>query len=110
MKQMTNAAAITALVMAALVPAALIISPVHAQSPSQKDCEAAGGTFSREGGNVSCEISTTSNVGNSDNSQTTTEETYDGSNGTLNNDPKYKESDLCDGPGESTDKSNHCPK
>ena len=72
-----------------------------ALSPSQEQCEADGGTFSREGGKVKC--ITTTNVGNSPNSQTTT--TTDGSNGTLNNDPQF--STNCKGPANSTT-SAHC--
>jgi hypothetical protein len=79
-----------------------------ASSPSQQACEADGGVFDRDGGKVSCTYSTTSNVGNSDNSQTTETTDTESSNGTLNNSPKHEEKNTCDGPGGSTDKSNHC--
>jgi hypothetical protein len=89
-----------------------------ASSPSQQACEAGpdgdpsttadNGVFDRSGGKVSCTYSTTSHVGNSDHSQTTDTTDTESSNGTLNNTPKHQEKDTCDGPGGSTDKSNHC--
>ena len=79
-----------------------------AASPSQQECEAAGGTYDRDGGTVSCTFTTTENVGNSPNSSTTTSTETDSSNGTLNNDPKFEEDDSCAGPGKSTS-SSHCP-
>jgi hypothetical protein len=82
-------------------------TPVLAVSPSQLDCEAAGGTFDRTGGQVSCTFTTTEHVGNSDNSQTVTNTDTDSSNGTLNNDPQFDTTSDCSGPGNSTG-SAHC--
>jgi hypothetical protein len=83
-------------------------STTLAVSPSQQQCQASGGTFSRDGGQVSCTYSTTQNVGNSDHSQTTTTTTTSQSNGTLNNDPQYSQSKTCAGPGNSGANSAHC--
>lgn len=82
-------------------------TPVLAASPSEQDCIASGGVFDRVGGKVSCTITTTENVGNSPNSQTVTNTDTDESNGTLNNDPQFEESNSCGGPGNSTG-SAHC--
>ena len=75
-------------------------SPAFAASPSQTQCEEAGGTFVRDGGTVKCLVSDP--VGNSENSggksQTRDEETT--SNGTLNNRPKHQE--CTSGPGNQT--------
>jgi hypothetical protein len=84
-----------------------LVAPAQAASPSERDCEAAGGTFTRDGGQVSCE--TEDPVGNSENSggqsQTTTD--TESSNGTLNNDPQHEED--CLGPGNSGSGGGQCP-
>jgi hypothetical protein len=68
------------------------LAPAFAVSPSQEECEAGGGTFTREKGEVTC----STNVGNSPNSQTVDE----GGQGNLDN------KETCSGPGNSTAK---CP-
>jgi hypothetical protein len=59
-----------------------------AASPSEQQCTASGGTFTKENGTVSC----TTNVGNSTHSQTTT------TSGQGNTGNKT----TCSGPGNST--------
>lgn len=86
---------------ACLATAAFGSQFTSAASPSQRDCEAAGGTFTKERGEVVCVIE--ANVGNSDRSQTVTEETT----GRGNIDNKQREE--CSGPGNSRDTSAHCP-
>jgi hypothetical protein len=82
------------------------LSAALAASPSQTQCESAGGTFSRDGGQVSCTFTTSDPVGNSESSgghsQTvdTTDQTT--SNGTLNNRPQREHTSDCQGPGNST--------
>ena len=82
--------------------------PAGAKSPSQQDCEDAGGTFTREKGTVTCTMETTTNVGNSPNSQTVTITDVEESKGTFQNAPKHQESSTCSGPGNSGDNSAHC--
>ncbi len=73
-------------------------------SPSQQECEASGGTFSRDQGTVTCTFPTVFDpVGNSEKSggksqETETNETKE-SNGTLKNKPKNNDSSSCTGPG-----------
>lgn len=85
---------------------ALAFVPALADSPSERDCEAAGGTFTRVQGKVTCVIEDP--VGNSENSgghsQTTTDE--ESSNGTLQNQPHHEES--CTGPGGSGEGGGPC--
>lgn len=71
--------------------------PAFAASPSQLECEAAGGTFVRDGGQVSCIVSDP--VGNSENSggKSQTRDDSTTSNGTLNNTPQKEE--CTSGPG-----------
>jgi hypothetical protein len=88
---------ITTLVVAALFMMALAV-PAFAASPSETQCTDSGGTFSRDGGNVSC--TTTVEGKNKNFTDTNTQE----SNGTLNNDPQFSESDVCAGTG-----SGKCP-
>ena len=81
-----------------------LASVTFAASPSQLECEAAGGTFDRSQGQVTCIYPPVEDpVGNSENSnghsQTTTTTAEESSNGTLNNKPKHQESSECDGPG-----------
>ena len=47
---------ITTLVVAALLMMALAVPAAFAVSPSQAECEAQGGTFTRSGGQVQCVI------------------------------------------------------
>ena len=70
-----------------------------AASPSQSECEAAGGTFSKEKGQVVCVQE--ENVGRSENSATTTETTS--GQGNIDN----KQQKECSGPGASNS-SAHC--
>ena len=79
-----------------------------AASPSQEQCEASGGTFIRDHGQVSCIYESSEHLGNSEHSQTVDTTTTESSNGTLNNKPKHEEDESCNGPGGSTDKSAHC--
>ncbi len=72
-----------------------------AASPSQVECEAAGGTFSKERGQVVCVLE--ENVGKSENSQTVTDTTT--GRGNIDN----KQTKECDGPGNSGANSAHCP-
>jgi hypothetical protein len=81
-----------------------LASVAFAASPSQLECEAAGGTFDRSQGTVTCIYPPVEDpVGNSENSdgksQSTTTTEEESSNGTLNNKPKHEESSECDGPG-----------
>jgi hypothetical protein len=69
-----------------------------AASPSQQQCEAAGGTFTKTNGSVSCVVSDP--VGNSENSggRSQTRDTDAGGQGNLNN----KETCTASGPGNQT--------
>jgi hypothetical protein len=52
---------ISLLVVAAVLAATMVVataSPAFAVSPSQEECEAQGGTFTRTGGQVECEVVT----------------------------------------------------
>ena len=92
-----------ALVASAFVPVTFVPSTAaQAGSPSQEQCEADGGVFRRDGGQVYCDKSY--HVGNSDNSQTVDDS--ESSNGTFNNNPKHQED--CDGTGNSQDGTDHC--
>lgn len=85
---------------------AMWATPAFAESPSERNCEAAGGDFSRVNGKVTCSIEDP--VGNSENSgghsQTTTEK--ESSQGTLKNRPHHQES--CTGPGNSGEGGGPC--
>ncbi len=99
---MKSALATTAITGLMLIGAA----PAFGASPSQLECEAGGGTFSRDGGTVSCVYPVVSDpVGNSENSggksQTRDTQETESSNGTLKNKPKHEESTTCSGPGNS---------
>jgi hypothetical protein len=101
---------IIAMVAAMLVALAGV---AFAASPSQLECEAAGGTFDRTNGQVTCVYPPVEDpVGNSENSnghsQTTTTTSEESSNGTLNNKPKHEESSECDGPGNGGSQA-QCP-
>jgi hypothetical protein len=89
----------------ALSAALLAAAPANAASPSERDCESAGGIFSRDGGQVSCTFTVEDPVGNSENSggqsQSTTDTDTTESNGTLNNKPQKEETSECTGPGGS---------
>ena len=69
-----------------------------AVSPSQQECEAAGGTFTRTNGSVSCVVSDP--VGNSENSdgKSRTRDNDAGGQGNLGN----KETCTASGPGNQT--------
>ena len=91
--------AIAATVMLTLLLAAYSF----AVSPSERDCEAAGGTFDRTNGQVSCVTIVVDPVGNSERSggksQTTDTETNDTGQGNSGNKPASTET--CTGPGGS---------
>ena len=111
MKKLISGAATAALALTAFsTPVALLVTatPAMANSPSEQWCTDHDGVFSRDGGQVSCTISTSTNVGNSDNSQTIDVSSTDGSNGTLNNDPKHSSSSKCDGTGNTSSPQDHC--
>ena len=100
---MKRALATTAIAGLCLLGAA----PAFAASPSQTQCEAAGGTFDRTNGEVTCVYPVVSDpVGNSERSggksQTVDTQTTETSNGTLDNKPKHEQSDTCSGPGNSS--------
>ncbi len=78
---------------------------MFAASPSQRDCEASGGTFAKVNGQDQCIVTTTTNVGNSSNSQTTTTTTDTTGQGNLGN--KTESTSDCSGPGGSSS-SGHC--
>jgi hypothetical protein len=80
-------------------------SSAVAVSPSQEECEAAGGTFDRINGEVICITSDEENVGKSTNSQTTTTTTTTTGQGNTGN--KTEQTSDCSGPGTSTT-SAHC--
>jgi hypothetical protein len=96
------------MLLAVMVMAVLVLGtlPARAESPSQRDCEAAGGTFTRVQGTVVC--ATEDPVGQSEHSggksQTTQEE--ESSQGTLQNQPHHQES--CTGPGGSGEGGGPC--
>ncbi len=81
MKRIMTVLAVAALMAVMMVAMA---APAFAASPSQEQCQDSGGTFSRDGGQVSC-----TTPGKNENqpkfNKTTT------SNGTLNNRPQKEE-------------------
>ena len=81
-------------------------TPALAASPSQLECEGAGGTYAKQNGTVSCTFTTVDPVGNSENSggksQTSTSTDEESSQGTLKNEPQHEESSACKGPGSGT--------
>ena len=79
--------------------------PAFAASPSQTQCEDAGGTFNRSGGEVTCTFVTTEPGKNKNFSETTT--TTEKSKGNLDNEPQQEEvppTTECQGTG-----SGKCP-
>ena len=101
---MKRALATTAISVLCLLGAA---PTAFAASPSQLECEAAGGTFDRTNGEVSCVYPVVSDpVGNSERSggksQTVDTQETESSQGTLNNKPKHEETSSCEGPGNSS--------
>jgi hypothetical protein len=72
---------------------------------SETQCTSSGGTFTKENGTATCTFATTTNVGNSPNSQTTT--ATDTTSGQGNTGNKTSTSSTCTGPGGSTS-SAHC--
>jgi len=83
-------------------------TPALAASPSEQYCKDTGGTWSKDGGKVSCTYTSTDNVGKSSNSQTVTTTDTESSNGTLNNNPKHGSSSDCDGTGNTSSPQDHC--
>jgi hypothetical protein len=73
--------------------------PAFAVSPSQESCEAAGGTFSKESGEVQCVTSTSETSGNApehSNAQRVTTETTTSGQGNIEN--KQQTELDCSGP------------
>jgi hypothetical protein len=108
-------------VIATLSVAALLVSAsmagwyggvASAVSPSQQECEDAGGTFDRTQGTVSCTFESSEPVGNSGNSggksQTVDSTEEESSKGTLKNQPQHEESSECTGPGQGNSTA-QCP-
>jgi hypothetical protein len=110
MKKLVSGTASLALMFSVCAPVSFLglASPAQASSPSQRDCEADGGVWSKDGGHVSCTYTTIDHVGNSDNSQIVENTDTDSSNGTLNNDPHYKTDSKCDGTGNTSSPQDHC--
>ena len=87
---------------------------VSAQSPSQQECEAAGGMFDRSQGTVTCTFTTTDPVGNGqpDNGQgkkqTTTTTTETSAKGNTTVEKRNSTTNDCKGPGNG-DSSAQCP-
>ncbi len=94
MKRLLLTSAFAALPLLAFGPTAAL-----AQSPSQQQCEAAGGTFTKEQGTVQCVTTTEETAGNAPESSnarrvmTTTETTGQGN---INN--KQEQESACEGP------------
>ncbi len=84
-------------IIVAIVMGAGMALPVLAASPSQTQCEASGGTFTKVNGTDTC--TSTTHVGNSTNSATAT--STDSGQGNTGN----KTTSTCSGPGNST---SHC--
>jgi hypothetical protein len=97
---------------AALLLSTMAFAPsaAVAASPAQAYCEnELGGVYGgRVKGEVQCTVTTTSNTGKSENSQTIEKETTTTTNGTFNNKPQKQVTNDCDGPGNSGSGSNHC--
>ena len=89
----------------AVTIAMAVSGSAYAISPSQMECELAGGTFDRVQGVVICVIETEVNVGKSTNSQTTTTTSTTSGQGNTGN--KTVNTSTCVGPGSSTS-SSHC--
>jgi uncharacterized protein (DUF2147 family) len=90
---------ISLLLVAALLAATMVVvtaAPAFAVSPSQEQCEAQGGTFTRSGGEVQCVI-----VEEGKNPKFTEEETTTGQ-GNISN--KQEQQTECEGTG-----SGKCP-
>jgi hypothetical protein len=92
---------ITMWVSAALVVLALAAPLAFAASPSERECEAAGGTFTRSGGQVSCVIVEEGKPHPNDKFDSVETES---SNGTLQNQPHHEEDQFCTDTG-----SGKCP-
>lgn len=89
-------------ILAALVMLFALSATALGASPSERECVAAGGSFQRNGGTVSCTFASEETVGNApatSNAQTVESTETESSNGTLNNTPKHEQSSDCTGPG-----------
>ena len=104
----TQSFGIRKLVLTAVIAAPLALSlgvgvssdVALARSPSEEQCEADGGEFRRDGGNVSCIKDET--VGNApEHSNAQRVKKIETSNGNLTNDNSPHKRDVCDGPGNS---------
>jgi hypothetical protein len=96
---------------AALLLSTMAFAPsaAVAASPAQAYCQdELGGTYTKVKGKVECVVTTTSNTGKSENSQTIVKDENTSTNGTFNNKPQKQVSTDCDGPGNSGSGSNHC--
>ena len=107
MRKFTSAVVSAALGLSFATPVALVSTAAIA-SPSEQNCIDSGGTYSKQGGEVSCTYTSTGTTGNGGHGQTVTTTETTTSNGTLNNKPQKGQTDDCDGPGDSLDKSDHC--
>jgi hypothetical protein len=96
---------VTAFTLACLSLSVFGTNAALAISPSEQQCISNGGTFTKENGTDTCTFSSTTNVGNSPNSQTTT--TTDTTSGQGNTGNKTTNTSTCSGPGNSTG-SAHC--
>ena len=83
----------------------LTMATSGAASPSQTECAAAGGTFAKSGGTVSCTFVTVDPVGNSESSggqsQTRDTTSSDSEQGNLTPKDKNAPTSTCTGPGNS---------
>lgn len=93
-----------------VVAASVVLLPAFgmgsalAASPSQLECEAAGGTFDRQNGQVSCTFATSDPVGNSESSdgKSQTRDTTDTDTGQGNSGNKPASEECTTGPGNQT--------
>jgi hypothetical protein len=99
MKRIMVLVGMAALMMMVIAPAAF------AQSPSQQECEAQGGTFDRTQGTVTCTIVEEEEGKNPRFTETTT--TEESSKGTLQNEPQFEEETTVECAGAGT--SGNCP-
>jgi hypothetical protein len=111
MKKLVARTAQAALIATAFVPAAFApLSPAIAASPAQDYCEdVLGGSYSKDGGQITCTVTSSETTGANGHGQTITTTIYYYDNGTWNNEPQSDSaSGPCNGPGNSGDSSAHC--
>jgi hypothetical protein len=84
-------------ILAAVVMLFALSATALGASPSERDCEAAGGTYTHVQGEANCELTET--VGNAPaTSNAQTVDSSESSQGTLDNKPKHQQE--CTGPGQ----------